>query len=760
MDGQGENRPEISSRMMNLLARKAEEGNDLAGDLLKKTVVSGEKEEKQSDIGEIAKSLDDPKAQAEEAGILGGEEHSTLVEEGRTSEQRRKEQISEDLSLVLAPVPKEVRSDTTKNIEYADRVTEAKDRLLEEGIGVDKYIWKVDPGLKPEDRNLQIGQNKAELREIVHKMTSSEQLSEEQKEIAKNVGLMSEDLTADINKEVRDGEPIKERKAERKDSVEEKIQNILSYPRSSEKRKALASLKEKLTRSGEPLDRIGKVDKAVIDLKTREDREIQEYADRGEMRPELKEAVETYYAQLGKKYDSGGNMVNIFQMSPDFELTKSLTEMRELGSDGERLATDLEKELFDIGVLHDLRLMINSRGAVDENMLKYASMLKGEQFDGLIHLQDRLARDETGQNDFVVKYLAAIDEEARGAYNDRTGGGFFKLEDPQLESRVLSEVKGDRLNYLIARDLYRVTGGEARYGVAGYAHRDENKGWIIEKNGDDNNGAFFRKAMNKRRDFAGAVDSTAEGKYVLRYWPELWKHLDPGVSSFWEKLWKGAIDSMQVSEELRNKFTFQKEIGLNKDVEAGIPQREYAVLTVDSLRSLRLGVEEPDKVCLSNEINFNGWMDEIGKVAGTMSKETQFMGAPNFKSFQSILGADYYPIIMKARADGRKINRDQYLLERLGDLVEYSLISNSMNPTQIAAELEEYRKAGFLFKSESEMVSFMKRFKIPVTGREKQASELRTFGKKLTGEPTGRRQALDALGKIAGKFFEEVTKDI
>lgn len=645
MDQQNE-RPGISERMKSLLARKAGEGDSTAEDLLKNTVVSGEKKEEKSGIESIAKSLDNSNAKDEEARILAG---TGVKEEKKPIEEPTKDKTSEEV-----PVP---------------------------------------------------------------------------------AG----------NKEVK------------KDPTDERIRNILMYPRSSDKRRALDSLKEELIRKGEPPEKIGKVDSAVGGLKTKENQEIQEHADKGEMRPELKEAVENYYSQLAKKYDSGGNMVNIFQMSPDFELTKSLAEMKELGSDGEELAPVLEKELFDIGVLHDLRLMINSRGMVDENMLKYASMLKGEQFDGIIHLQDRLASVGAGENDYVVKYLAAIDKEARDVYNDRTGEKIFKLEDTQLENKILDEVKGNRLNYLIARDLYRVTGGEARYGVAGYAHKDQEKGWLIEKNGDDNNGAFYRKAINKRRDFAGAVDSTANGSYVLRYWPELWKHLDPGVSSFWETLWSKAKKAAP-DEVLKSKFTFQKEIGLNKDVDAGIPARDYAVLTVDALRNLRLGIQEPGKVCLESEIAFNVWMDNIGKVAGTMSKETSFLGAPNFKSFQSILGADYYPIINKPRTDGRVVNRDQYLLERLGDLVEYCKVSNSMNPTQIATELEEYRKAGFLFKSESEMVSFMKKFGIPVTNKEKQASELRTFGKKLVGEPSGRRQAMGAIGKIAGKLFDEITK--
>jgi hypothetical protein len=67
MDQQRE-RPEMSERMMKLLARKAQEGDSFAGGILGETVVPAEA----SSMEKIAQGLSDPLAQAEEAKILAG----------------------------------------------------------------------------------------------------------------------------------------------------------------------------------------------------------------------------------------------------------------------------------------------------------------------------------------------------------------------------------------------------------------------------------------------------------------------------------------------------------------------------------------------------------------------------------------------------------------------------------------------------------------------------------------------------------------
>ncbi len=563
----------------------------------------------------------------------------------------------DDLDLVLAIVSREDRSDTTKYLEHKQRVNEANNRLKEHAVDVDSFT-KQGIQVGTEEGNKVLGQRKARLREAVTKIKEGKGLNEEEQKIIGAVNLKMSDLKrneenqGEIKKEkqtmiVPEKEKVDFQQEKKKSEVDQRLENIEKYPVLPEQRKALIILREQLVRKGASLEDIEKVDRAAGALIEKEKQRIQEYKEKGEMRPELVESLKRYNTELEKAYDTSANIINVYQMSPmEGVLTRSLVEVKNIGADGEDLARELEKELLDMGLLHDLRLMVNSRGAVDEMMVKYASELKGKQFDRLIHLQDRMVQHD---NDGVTLCLAKIDEEARNSYNDPEGdkNGVFKLEDPKLEDRVLETTKSNRLHYLIARDLYRVTGGEARYGVAGYAHQDDKKGyaWIVEKNGDENNGAFFRKAMNKRRDLVGAVDSTAGGDYVLRYWPELWKHLDPGVSSFWEKLWSdvksnGGEDTV---------FKTQSEIRLKVDNEVGIPPRKYAVLTVEALRSLRLGVEEPGKVSLDNEIAFNTWMETMGKVSATMSKEMQYMSNPNFKSFQSTIGVDYYPVIIRRR---------------------------------------------------------------------------------------------------------------
>ncbi len=695
-------------------------------------------------------------------------------------ELQRKRQISEDLDMAFGAVPAEIAhgGSPVKREEYMqENVYPAIDRLKEQGIDTKDYL-KIEVNSK-ESLN-ELNNRKKFLLRIINKMRAEKDLSDEEQALAEYVGIKEEDILrdedviivkAEEHKKASETQP--ENKPAKKNSIEEQLKNISGYEGSLAKKKSLNSLKLSLEKKGASIAEIKEVEAAIEELRVAENIEIQAYKDRGEMRPELREAVEHYYAELEKKYDSGGNMVNFYQKTPDFELSKLLLNMKAVGADGEELSGVLEKELFDIGILHDLRIMINNRDSVDKSMTEYAALLKGQNFDTLIHLQDRLSKRKT-DNDFVTQDLAAIDEEARRIYHE-VPGQFFVLEKPSLEAKILGEVGGGRLNYLIARDLYRVTGGEARYGISGHPIQDPDKGnsWVMKKNDDENNGDFYRGALNRRRDFGGAVDSALDGTYRLRYWPELLKHLDPGISSFWENIWKKAEKS-DAPEELKNKFTYKKEIRLKMDIEARIPPRKYAMLTVDALRNLRLGVEEPGKVCIDNEIKFNVWMDDIGRISSTMSKERTFIGSPSFKGFQSVIGVDYYPIYIKSRekvgSDGKvilkpngepdtiTINREQYLVERLGDLVEFNLKSNSMNPTQIATELEEYRKAGFLFKSEKELTDFMKKYGLPITAREKEMSNIKTVGKKLMGEPQGRREVLGVAGDMLGKFIDIITK--
>lgn len=72
MANENENQFEISPRMRKLLDSKAGEGSADAKKLLGKTVVLGEKKENLGDIGEIVRSLDNPRMREEEVKILAG----------------------------------------------------------------------------------------------------------------------------------------------------------------------------------------------------------------------------------------------------------------------------------------------------------------------------------------------------------------------------------------------------------------------------------------------------------------------------------------------------------------------------------------------------------------------------------------------------------------------------------------------------------------------------------------------------------------
>jgi len=457
------------------------------------------------------------------------------------------------------------------------------------------------------------------------------------------------------------------------------------------------------------------------------------------------------YAELAKIYDSGRNMVNMFNMGLyEDSLTKALEKLEKIDSG---LAEQLRDEFLTVGILHDLRLMVNTKGAVDDQMLKYAAELKGKQFDTLIHLQDRLESDTDG--DYVARYLAAIDRKARDTY---TGDGHkvFKLEDLSLEGELVREVGGGRLFYQIARDLYRVTGGEARYGVAGNCIQDWSKGgsYGIESNSDKNNGAFLRTAMNMRRACAGAVDP-ADGGYALRYRPQLWAHLDPGVASFWENLWK------QASEKDSATFIFQNEIRLTADVTAGIPPRKYAILSLEALRKLRLGIEEEGSVCLGNEIAFNTWMETEGKVASMMLKEFEFMGSPTFRKFRSTIVEGYFPILLRERDGGRKINRDQYLIERLGDLVDYYIAADKALASRVRLELEEFRSEAILFKSDPAYFNFLQEHNIPTKDIDAVRTDLSQAAKRLIGAsgPRAQKDTAKIIGSMIINLLKEGFKD-
>lgn len=205
------NPTEISPRMRKLLDSKAGEGSADAKQLLGQTVVSEEKKENLGNIGEIVRSLDDPAAQAENKKILGETES-----EGEVENQNRKEKITQNLEFVLGKVPALARSNPTEHSKYMEKIEIAKKELLVEDINVDEYIWAVEPGIEPQERNKLLGQHKAELREMVRKMRSGENLTDEENEIAQTVNIKAEDLVEGTEEE---------RKGEKNPIVETSVQD-------------------------------------------------------------------------------------------------------------------------------------------------------------------------------------------------------------------------------------------------------------------------------------------------------------------------------------------------------------------------------------------------------------------------------------------------------------------------------------------------------------------------------------------------------
>lgn len=156
-----------------------------------------------------AKVIDDQdvKAGYEDEKRLHEEDEKTIIPaedlvplekpiEGEVDEQKRREMITQNLEIVLDRVPVLARSSTAEHDKYTENIDEAKSELFAEGIDVDKYIWAIESGIDPRERNIQIGQHKAELREIVRKMRGGDALSEEEAEIAKIVNISPEVFVA------------------------------------------------------------------------------------------------------------------------------------------------------------------------------------------------------------------------------------------------------------------------------------------------------------------------------------------------------------------------------------------------------------------------------------------------------------------------------------------------------------------------------------------------------------------------------------
>ena len=110
------------------------------------------------------------------------------------AEVLRRKQIAEDLDFTLQEVPKEILKDTTKNIEYREKLSEAKMRLKDEGVDVDAFLRKDLVIKSKEDLDI-LGKRKKDLKETVRAMKEGEILTEDQQKIVELTGIKSEDLS-------------------------------------------------------------------------------------------------------------------------------------------------------------------------------------------------------------------------------------------------------------------------------------------------------------------------------------------------------------------------------------------------------------------------------------------------------------------------------------------------------------------------------------------------------------------------------------
>ena len=99
---------------------------------------------------------------------------------------------SDDLSLVLAVVSREDRSDTTRYLEHKEKVNEANNRLKEHGVDVDSFTRR-DIQVGTEEGNKVLGQRKAVLREMLVKIKEDKDLNDEEKKIVDIINLKVSD---------------------------------------------------------------------------------------------------------------------------------------------------------------------------------------------------------------------------------------------------------------------------------------------------------------------------------------------------------------------------------------------------------------------------------------------------------------------------------------------------------------------------------------------------------------------------------------
>lgn len=390
------------------------------------------------------------------------------------------------------------------------------------------------------------------------------------------------------------------------------------------------------------------------------------------------------------------------------------TETKTAGSSVK--AEQLRNELAAVAFLHDFRISSDKKSSIDADFVDRAGKMDGH-IKTLLNLSGQEA-----VNKAVIDYLVAFDQ---AAYNFSVShpNEYFKLNDPL----VLSEVMGSRdygelgVLYLgIAKDLYRVTGGDARYAVARSFTVVENK-VNYASSADVINGGAFRSVIHFRKSMCGDVRRNL-----------LIKHLDLGVTSYWEKI--------------MGRPTFNALVNRDSDFDPNY-SRNFAILDNAALAGV---VFDESGI---GEGSFTEWASSMKGAAEARIKELTFMGNPTTKSWIANISSSYF-YDAYGRSGTVYEKRVPYIQARLADLTDFLISIPQTNKLTLSKQLDEAALETGLI--DEELLTKFKKSRGLVTGIFDQpkviASEL---GADLSGKRGKLKQmktGFDLLG-ILGRFL-------
>lgn len=311
----------------------------------------------------------------------------------------------------------------------------------------------------------------------------------------------------------------------------------------------------------------------------------------------------------------------------------------------------LRNELAAVAFLHDFRIISDKKSSIDADFVERAGKM-----DGHIKTLLNLSGQET-VNKAVIDYLVAIDQ---AAYNFSVShpNEYFKLNDPLVLAEVMSSRDYGELGTLylgIAKDLYRVTGGDARYAVARDFTVVENK-VNYAASADVINGGAFRSAIHFRKSMCGDARRNL-----------LIKHLDLGVTSYWEKI--------------MGRTSFNTLVNRDSDFDPKY-SRDFAIL--DSTALIGVVFDESGV----GEGSFSEWANSMKGAGEARIKELTFMGNPTIKSWIANISSGYF-----YDAYGRKETayekRVPYIQARLADLTDFLISIPETNKLTLSKQLDE-----------------------------------------------------------------------